>query len=61
MNTMEINLMINNYNSNNKKIPSFRNRDYFLKIKGLPNNICACCGKNVLNADVFVKNILTKL
>ena len=62
MNTMKINLMINNYNSNNKKIPSFRNRDYFLKIKGLPNNICACCGKKVLNADVFVKNIspLTK-
>ena len=55
---MKINLMINSYNSsNNKKTPSFKNRDYFLKIKGLPNNICACCGKKVINADTFVRQI----
>ena len=55
---MKINLMTHNYNSsNNKKTPSFKNRDYFLRIKELPDNVCACCGRKVINADVFVKNI----
>ena len=55
---MKINLMINNYNStNNKKSPSFKNRDYFLKIKEIPKNVCACCGKEVINANDFVKQI----
>ena len=50
--------MTHNYNSsNNKKTPSFKNRDYFLRIKELPDNVCACCGRKVINADVFVKNI----
>lgn len=44
---------------NNKDSINFKSRDYFLKIKQLPNMTCGCCGKEVLNVDSYVKTIST--
>ncbi len=48
-----------NTNCKQKKIysPNFKNRDYFLKIKELPDMTCGCCGKKVLRSDIFVNSI----
>ena len=52
---MRINaITINQYNNNAKK-PMFKAVDHFLPVKQIPDLVCACCGKKVLNADKFSK------
>lgn len=41
-------------NNNHKKSINFKNRDYFVKIKQLPEMSCGCCGKKVLSIDKYI-------
>ena len=42
------------HNNNHKKSLNFKSRDYFLKIKQLPEMSCGCCGKKVLWVDKYI-------
>lgn len=48
---------INNKPTSQKKTLSFKGLDQFTQVKQIPDLICACCGKKLLNVDKYVRSI----